>query len=57
MLLLVHKMMLCSASMPTDQWGTLRVVVMSANFAVYLKDERPFDVADETFPEAGRVGL
>jgi hypothetical protein len=57
MLLLMRELMFSSALMPADQWSTLRVVVMSAKFAVYLNDKHQFDLADETFPEAGRGGL
>ena len=55
MLLLMRELMFSSALMPADQWSTLRVVVMSAKFAVYLNDKHQFDLADETFPEAARV--
>ena len=46
-----------SAPVLIDQWSILRVVVIGAEFAVYLNDEYLFNVEDETFPGGGRIGL
>lgn len=39
------------------QWSTLRVVVTRNRFVVYLNDEHLFDVEDNTFTGAGKVGV
>jgi hypothetical protein len=45
------------ASVPTQQWSELRVVAQGKLFEVYLNDQKLFEVEDETFREAGKVGL
>jgi hypothetical protein len=45
------------AQVPSGQWSTLRVVAKGSRFAVYLNDEHLFDVEDNTFTGAGKVGL
>jgi hypothetical protein len=39
------------------KWNTLRVVFDESLFTVFLNDERLFDAEDQTFKEAGKVGL
>jgi hypothetical protein len=46
-----------NAPVPDDQWSSLSVVVLGPKFTVALNGEHLFDVEDETFREAGRVGL
>ncbi len=45
------------APVPTQRWSTLRVTVRGQEFSVWLDGEHLFDVEDETFSGAGRVGL
>ncbi len=45
------------AKVPSGQWSTLRIVVKGNLFAVYLNGEKLFDVEDNTFMAAGKVGL
>jgi len=42
---------------PSARWGTLRVVFKDSLFTVFLNGERLFETEDETFKEAGKVGL
>ena len=42
---------------PTGRWSTLRVTATGSRFVVELNGERLFEVEDDTFPEAGKVGL
>jgi hypothetical protein len=42
---------------PRQRWNTLRVVFDDGLFTVFLNGERLFDVEDQTFKEAGKVGL
>ncbi len=42
---------------PEERWNELRVVARGARFSVYLNETHLFDVADETFARAGKVGL
>ncbi len=42
---------------PSKQWGTLRVVVKGNLFEVYHEGKKLYEVEDETFKEAGRVGV
>ena len=44
-------------AVPVNQWSTLQVKVEGDRFAVFLNDEHLFDVRDETFNGAGKVGL
>jgi hypothetical protein len=41
----------------SGRWSTLRVVFQGRTFTVFLNGERLFDTEDQTFTEAGRVGL
>ncbi len=45
------------APVPAQRWNTLRVTVRGQHFSVWLDGEHLFDVEDETFSGAGRVGL
>jgi len=45
------------AKVPSGQWSTLRVVAKSNLFEVYLNGEKLFEVEDNTFTTAGKVGL
>ena len=38
-------------------WNNLRLTVIDNLFTVYLNDKQLFQVEDETFPNAGKVGL
>lgn len=42
---------------PSLRWNTLRVVFNESLFTVFLNAERLFDAEDQTFKEAGKVGL
>ena len=42
---------------PSGQWGTLRVVANGNHFEVYHNGKKLYDVEDETFKEAGKIGL
>ena len=46
-----------AAPVPLGAWSSLRVLVRSNTFSVWLNGDHLFDVEDETFPLAGRVGL
>ena len=43
--------------MPSGEWGTLRVVATGNQFEVYHNNKKLYEVKDETFKEAGKVGL
>jgi hypothetical protein len=45
------------APVPLGVWSSLRVLVRSNTFSVSLNGEHLFDVEDDTFPRAGKVGL
>lgn len=45
------------AKVPSGQWSTLRVVAKGNLFDVYLNGEKLFEVEDNTFTNAGKVGL
>jgi len=45
------------ANVPSGEWSILRIVAKGALFTVYLNDEKLFDVEDDTFTDAGKVGL
>jgi hypothetical protein len=45
------------ANVPKQQWNGLRVVAVGSLFEVYLNDEKLFEVEDQTFNEAGKIGL
>ena len=42
---------------PSGEWGTLRVVAKDNHFEVYHNGKKLYQVEDETFKEAGKVGL
>jgi hypothetical protein len=42
---------------PSGQWSTLRVVAKDNLFEVYYDGNKLYEVKDETFKEAGKVGL
>jgi hypothetical protein len=42
---------------PGMQWSSLRVVAKGNLFEVYFNDARLYEVEDETFKDAGKVGL
>jgi hypothetical protein len=42
---------------PSGRWSTLRVVFKDNLFTVFLNGERLFEAEDQTFNEAGKVGL
>jgi len=42
---------------PSGAWGTLRVVADGDLFEVYHNDKKLYEVKDETFKEAGKIGL
>lgn len=42
---------------PSGQWSTLRVVAKGNRFGVYLNDQHLFNVEDDTFTGAGKIGL
>ena len=45
------------ANVPSQQWSELRVLVTGNLFEVFLNGEKLYEVEDETFKEAGKVGL
>lgn len=44
-------------SVPTAQWSELRVVAAGNLFEVFLNGQKLYEVEDNTFTEAGKVGL
>jgi len=44
-------------SVPSGKWGTLRVVAKGHLFEVYHNGKKLYEVEDETFKDAGKVGL
>src|SRR5215211_8897899 len=42
---------------PSGQWGTLRVVAQGNKFEVYHDGKKLYEVEDNTFQDAGKVGL
>jgi len=42
---------------PSGEWGTLRVVAKGNHFEVYHNRKKLYEVEDETFKQAGKVGL
>ena len=42
---------------PSQTWGTLRVIVRGSRFSVHLNGTHLFDVEDTTFSDAGKVAL
>lgn len=45
------------AEVPHQEWNTLRVIARDNVFEVFLNGRKLFEVEDETFSEAGKVGL
>jgi hypothetical protein len=45
------------AEVPSQQWSLLRVVVTGNLFEVFLNEQKLYEAEDETFKEAGKVGL
>jgi hypothetical protein len=45
------------AKVPKAEWSSLRVLAKGNLFAVYLNGAKLYEVEDETFKEAGKVGL
>lgn len=45
------------APVPKSEWSTLRVVVKRDRFVVHLNGKQLYEVADQTFTGAGKVGL
>ena len=41
----------------TNQWHTMRIEFAGSRFKVFFNGKHLFDVEDDTFPEAGYVGL
>jgi hypothetical protein len=44
-------------TVPSGQWSTLRVVVHGNLFEVYHNGKKLYEVEDDTFKDAGKVGL
>lgn len=42
---------------PSGKWGTLRIVAKGNHFDVYHNNKRLFEVEDNTFGDAGKVGV
>lgn len=42
---------------PSQQWSSLRIVAKNDLFEVYFNDAKLYEVKDETFKDAGKVGL
>lgn len=42
---------------PARQWNTLRVIARGNLFAVYFNGRKAFEVEDDTFTKAGKIGL
>lgn len=45
------------STVPSGQWSTLRVTARGKLFEVYLNGAKLYEVEDETFKEAGKIGL
>jgi hypothetical protein len=46
-----------SAKVPSNQWHTLRVEFQGNRFTVALDGQKAFDWVDDTFKDAGKVGV
>ncbi len=44
-------------NVPSGEWGTLRVVAKGNHFVVFHNGKKLYEVSDETFKEAGKVGV
>ena len=45
------------ADVPHQQWNTLRVIVRGNLFEIYLNGRELFEVENDVFSEAGKVGF
>jgi len=45
------------ADVPHQQWNTLRVIMKGNLIEIFLNDRKLFEVENDTFTEAGKVGL
>jgi hypothetical protein len=45
------------ADVPSQQWGTLRIVANGPRIEVYLNSDKLYEVEDTTFTTAGKVGV
>lgn len=45
------------AQVPSGQWSTLRVIATGPRFEVYSNGSKLYEVEDNTFPQAGKVGV
>ena len=45
------------AKVPSHVWGTLRVTAKDSLFEAYLNGEKLFEVEDQTFTAAGKIGV
>lgn len=46
-----------NASVPSQQWSTLRIVANGSRVEVYLNGSKLYEVEDTTFTTAGKVGV
>lgn len=46
-----------NADVPHQEWNTLRVIVTGTLIEVFLNNRKLFEVEDDTFTEAGTIGL
>jgi hypothetical protein len=44
-------------NVPQGEWSALRVTAQGKLFTVYFNDQRLYEVEDETFKDAGKVGI
>jgi len=42
---------------PSGQWSTLRIVAAGPRFEVYFNGNKLYEVEDQTFSQAGKVGV
>jgi hypothetical protein len=45
------------ASVPAGKWSELEVVTQGNLFSVHLNGQKLYEVEDDTFPDAGKVGI
>lgn len=43
--------------MPSAQWSEIRLVATGKLFEVFLNGQKLYEVEDNTFAEAGKIGL
>jgi hypothetical protein len=46
-----------TADVPHQKWNTLRVIVKGNVIEIILNDKKLFEVENDTFTEAGKIGL